>query len=168
MACSPKTRPAERLESPEPWTSPLIWTIWNEKNGFLFFFHPSCPPGQYDRPGNFSTFRGDSKLHSKAFQYTNHIDKLAKERIVASYALSYLISLYSKIPAPPDSRVEGRVDASMRSDRFMSPRFSFISSRSVGAIPDSWAVNQRWTDFLWRPKAEERGFGEILCYHAPH
>jgi hypothetical protein len=45
---------------------------------------PYLPPGQYDRPGNFSTFRGDSKLHSKAFKYTNHMEKLAKERIVAS------------------------------------------------------------------------------------
>ena len=45
----------------------------------------ALPPSQYDLPGNFPIFREDSqfKLYLQGFLYTNHMEKLAKGRIVA-------------------------------------------------------------------------------------
>jgi len=43
------------------------------------------PPSQYDLPGKFPILREDSqfKLYLQGFLYTNHLEKLAKGRIVA-------------------------------------------------------------------------------------
>src|SRR5208337_5347320 len=44
----------------------------------------SLSPGKYDLPGNFSIFRENYQSPLQGFQYTNHIEKLAEGRIVAS------------------------------------------------------------------------------------
>ena len=71
-----------------------------------------------------------------------------------------------KISGPPGNRVENRIAASVRRNRFISPRFSFLI-----------IISRFYSGFLgWKSglifsgvqKRRREVLENILCYHAPH
>ena len=73
---------------------PHLWPWSTSETGHLG--RDSIFPGHYDRPGNFPIFRENSqfKLYLQRFQYTNHMEKLTKGRIVAGDLLSIHFSFH--------------------------------------------------------------------------
>jgi len=65
----------------------MTWPWFELETGHLG--KDSIPPGHYDRPGKFPIFREDpnSSAICKGFRDTNHMERLAERRIVASYLL---------------------------------------------------------------------------------